>query len=118
MFRQRGIIVTHEAVREWESQLAPLLREALRKRRYSQVGNSWYVDETSIRVQGQWQYHYRAMDRDGDLVDVRLSETRDLGAAAAFFRSAWMVTGVAPTGSRRLAMMPLHVPFGTSSGTG
>jgi putative transposase len=46
MFLQRGIIVTHEAVREWESKLAPLLSEALRKRRYSQVGNSWYVDET------------------------------------------------------------------------
>jgi putative transposase len=96
MFLQRGIIVTHEAVREWESKLAPLLSEALRKRRYSQVGTSWYVDETYIRVQGQWQYLYRAIDRDGNLVDVRLSDTRDLGEASAFFRSAWMVTGVAP----------------------
>jgi putative transposase len=96
MFLQRGIIVSHEAVREWESKFAPLLSEALRKRRYSQVGNSWYVDETYIRVQGQWQYLYRAVDRDGHLVDVRLSETRDLAAAEAFFRSARMVTGVPP----------------------
>jgi putative transposase len=60
------------------------------------VGKSWYVDETYLKVQGQWQYLYRAIDRDGNLVDVRLSDTRDLAAAEAFFRSAWMVTGVAP----------------------
>jgi putative transposase len=46
MFLQRGMIFTHEAVREWESKLAPLLSEALRKRRHGAVGQSWYVDET------------------------------------------------------------------------
>ena len=54
------------------------------------------MDETYIRVQGQWRYLYRAIDRDGHLVDVRLSDTRDLAAAEAFFRSAWAVTGVRP----------------------
>jgi putative transposase len=96
MFLQRGLIFTHEAVREWEAKLAPLLGEALRRRRQGTVGQSWYVDETYVRVQGQWQYLYRAIDRDGHLVDVRLSATRDLTAAEAFFRSAWTVTGVAP----------------------
>jgi putative transposase len=60
------------------------------------VGWSWYVDETYMWAQGQWQYLYRAIDRDGNLVDVRLSDTRDLTAAEAFFRSAWAVTGVTP----------------------
>ena len=55
MFLQRGITFTHEAVREWEAKLAPLLGEALRKRRHGAVGQSWYVDETYVRVQGQWQ---------------------------------------------------------------
>jgi putative transposase len=96
MFLQRGITFSHETVREWERQLAPLLSEALRKRRRGAVGRSWYVDETYVKVQGQWQYLYRAIDRDGNLVDVRLSETRDLTAAEAFFRSAWTVTGVTP----------------------
>jgi transposase-like protein len=45
-------------------------------------------------VQGRWQYLYRAIDRDGNLVDIRLSDSRDLAAAEAFFRSAWAVTGV------------------------
>jgi putative transposase len=47
-------------------------------------------------VQGQWSYLYRAIDRDGNIVDARLSDTRDLAAAEAFFRSAWTVTGVTP----------------------
>jgi putative transposase len=96
MFLQRGIRFTHEAVRDWEAKLALLLGDALRKRRSGAVGKSWYVDETYLKVQGQWQYLYRAIDRDGNLVDVRLSDTRDLAAAEAFFRSAWTVTGVAP----------------------
>ncbi len=94
MFLQRGIIFTHEAVRDWESKLSPLLSETLRKRRHSSVGTSWYVDETYVNVQGRWQYRYRAIDRDGHLVDVCPSDTRDLAAAEAFFRSAWTVIGV------------------------
>ena len=49
-----------------------------------------------IKVQGRWCYLYRAIDRHGALVDVRLSETRDMAAAKAFFRSAKVVTGVIP----------------------
>jgi hypothetical protein len=56
MFLPRGLILPHEAVREWERKLAPLLSETLRKRRHGAVGKSWYVDETSIKVQGQWCY--------------------------------------------------------------
>jgi putative transposase len=96
MFLQRGIIFTHEAVRDWEAKLAPLLSDVLRKRRHGTAGKSWYVDETYLRVQGRWCYLYRAIDRDGHLIDARLRDTRDLTAAEAFFRSAWTVTGVMP----------------------
>jgi putative transposase len=96
MFLQRSLVFSHEAVRGWESMLAPLLSLALRKKRRGAVGNSWYVDETYIKVHGQWCYLYRAIDRDGNLVDVQLSDTRDLAAAETFFRSAWTVTGVIP----------------------
>jgi transposase-like protein len=54
------------------------------------------VDETYMRVDGRWQYRYRAIDRDGNLIDVRLSDTRDLSAAETFFRAAWTVIGVTP----------------------
>ena len=96
MFLERGLVFTHEAVRGWEAQLAPLLSETLRKHRRGRIGPSWYADETYIKVKGRWMYLYRAIDRDGNLVDVLLSETRDMAAAEAFFRSARTVTGRVP----------------------
>jgi len=96
MFLERGLVFTHEAVREWEAQLTPQLSETLRKHRRGRIGPSWYVDETFIKVKGRSVYLYRAIDHDGYLVDVRLSEKRDKAAAEAFFRSAHMVTGCVP----------------------
>ena len=46
MFLIRGIVFTHEAVRDWEARLAPLLAEGLRKRRAGKAGRCWHVDET------------------------------------------------------------------------
>jgi len=93
MFLDRGIFFTHEAVREWETKLAPVLSETLRKHRRRRVGPTWDTDATYLKVKGQWVYLYRAIDRDGNLVDVYLSERRDRAAAEAFFRSARTVTG-------------------------
>src|SRR6202162_3641316 len=96
MFLVRGIVFSHEAVRDWEAKLTPALAETLRRRRRGRIGRSWYVDETYVKVQGRWWYLYRAIDTSGALVDVRLSETRDMAAAMAFFRSAKTVTGITP----------------------
>ena len=96
MFLIRGFVFTYEAVRDWEAKLTPALTAELRRTRKGKVGGSWYVDETYIRVYGGWKYLYRAIDRDGALVDVMLSEHRDLAAAKRFFRSAKAVTGVIP----------------------
>ena len=96
MFLIRGIVFSYEAVRDWEAKLTPTMAEALRRRRRRKVGRSWYVDETYIKVQGRWCYLYRAIDTSGALVDVRLSETRDMAAAKAFFQSAKTVTGITP----------------------
>jgi putative transposase len=96
MFLERGMVFTHETVREWEAQLAPLLSEMLRKHRRGRIGSSWYVDEPYIKVKGRWTSLYRAIDREGNLVDVLLSEKRDKAAAEAFFRSARTVTGIVP----------------------
>jgi len=96
MFLDRGVLFTHEAVREWETKLAPMLSEILRKQRRGKIGRSWYSDETYRKVKGRWVYLYRAIDRDGNLVDVFLSKKRDRAAAEAFFRSARTVTDVVP----------------------
>src|SRR5215217_1350895 len=85
MFLDRGFDFTHETVRDWEARFAPLLAAHLRAKRRGLAGRSWYVDETYVKVNGQWCYLYRAIDRDGNLVDARLSETRDMEGAQGFF---------------------------------
>jgi transposase-like protein len=99
MFLQRGIVFSYEAVRDWEAKLAPVLAGELRRRRNGKGGANrrrWHVDETYLKVRGRWCYLYRAIDRNGDLVDTMLSEHRDRAAAQAFFRSAKSVTGQVP----------------------
>src|SRR3954468_706564 len=96
MFLIRGLVFPHEAVRDWEAKLAPLLAEGLRKRRAGKAGRCWHGDEHSVKAAGPWCYRYRAFDRDGNLVDVYLSEPRDIAAAKAFLRSSRLVTQVEP----------------------
>ena len=96
MFLERGLTFTHETVREWERRFAPLIAKQLRTKRRGQAGPSWYVDETYIKVHGKWCYLYRAIDADGNLVDSRLSEKRDMDAAQQFFKQALAVVGHTP----------------------
>jgi transposase-like protein len=96
MVGERGFAFTHEAVREWEARFAPLVADKLRAKRTDQVGRSWHVDEMDIRVGGTWKYLYRAIERDGNLVDSMLSEHRDMDAAKRFFRAALEVAEQAP----------------------
>src|SRR5262249_43151959 len=72
------------------------LSETLRKHRRGRIGQSWYCDETYLKVKGHGVYLYRAIDRDGNLVDVFLSEQQDQAAAEAFFRAARTLTDIVP----------------------
>jgi putative transposase len=95
----RGFTVSYERVRQWEAKLLSVMGDALRKRRHGigrSAGQSWYVDETYLKVRGRWCYLYRAIDRDGNLIDTMLSQTRGMSAARGFFRSARSVVGFVP----------------------
>jgi transposase-like protein len=99
MFLLRGVVFSHEAVRDCEAKLTPVLASELRPRRRGKRSagrRSWHVDETCLKVRGRWCYLYRAIDRHGDLIDTMLSEHRDMAAAQAFFRSAKSATGIIP----------------------
>src|SRR5436309_383030 len=96
MFLERGFEFTHEAVRDWEERFAPLITQQLRSRRKGKAGRSWYIDETYVKVGGKWCYLYRAIDRDGNLVDSMLSQHRDMDAAKQFFTQARQVVGHKP----------------------
>jgi putative transposase len=70
-----------------------------------------------VKVQGRWCDLYRAIDHNGNSVDARLSDTRDLAAAEAFFRSAWTVAGGTPDRITTDDHMPTRGPFGLFSET-
>ncbi len=86
--------VTHETIRAWEFRFAPLLADQLRTRRRGRTGESWYLDETYVKVSGRCLY--RAIDRDGELLDSMLSEHRDKHAARRFLRRLVEVAGRKP----------------------
>ena len=80
-----GLKVDHSTINRWVIKYAPLLEETFRKRYKRPVRISWRMDETYIKVKGQWVYLYRAVDKEGKTVDFMLSEKRDESAARAFF---------------------------------
>ncbi len=93
----RGFEFTHEAVRDWEQRFAPRITGQLRCKRKGKAGWSWYVDETYMKVSGNRCYLYRAIDRNGNLVDSMLSEKRDMASATKYFTQAKHVVGHKPT---------------------
>ncbi len=89
MMADRGISVTHTTILQWVQRYLPEFEK--RWRRYDRpVGRSWGMDETYIKVHGQWVYLYRAVDKAGQTIDFFLSRNRDVNAAKSFLRSAMM----------------------------
>ncbi|BCH19749.1 hypothetical protein MesoLjLa_66000 (plasmid) [Mesorhizobium sp. L-2-11] len=87
MMAERGISVDHSTIHRWVVHFSPLLLERFNRRKRAATGK-WHVDETYIKVRGQWMYLYRAIDSVGDTVEFYFSEHRDLPAAKRFFRKA------------------------------
>ena len=87
MIAERGVVVDHATLHRWVISLVPLLDKAFRRHKRP-MGRRWRMDETYIRVRGQWKYLYRAVDTAGQTVDSLLTGTQDAGAALRFFRKA------------------------------
>lgn len=95
MMAERGLHLAHTTIMRWVQRYVPEFEK--RWTRYARsVGRSWRMDETYLKVRGRWVYLYRAVDRDGNTVDFRLSPNRDAAAARAFFRKALRTQGQAP----------------------
>ena len=87
MMAERGISVDHAAVHRWVVCYSPELLKRFYQRKRP-VTRNWHVDETYIKVRGQWKYLYRAIDSHGDTVEFWFSERRNLAATKRFLRKA------------------------------
>ena len=87
MMAERGISVDHATVHRWVIRYSPELLKRFNQRKRTVTGK-WHVDETYIKVRGQWRYLYRAIDSHGDTVEFWFSERRNLAAAKRFLREA------------------------------
>ena len=87
MMAERGVMVDHSTIHRWAIKMLPVLAAVCRRRKRP-VGKSWRMDETYVKVGGQWKYLYRAVDKGGDTIGFLLRAKRDHAAARAFFERA------------------------------
>jgi putative transposase len=93
LMAERGIAVDHATLNRWVVRFSPFLAAEARHH-CCPVGRSWRLDETYIKVRGQWKYLYRAVDKEGLTVDFLLTAKRDRAAAQRFLRRAIENNGV------------------------
>ncbi len=85
LLAERGIIVTYESIRQWCQRFGPAYARKLKKRQ-GRLGDVWHLDEVFVTIQGQRQYLWRAVDQDGDVIDILVQRRRNQRAAERFFR--------------------------------
>jgi putative transposase len=91
MMLQRGIVVSHETIRQWCGKFGQTYANALRRRR-ARPGDKWHLDEVFIKINGKTHYLWRAVDKHGTVLDILVTSRRDATAATRFFRK--LLTGL------------------------
>jgi putative transposase len=95
LLAERGVIVSYETIRQWCEKFGPDYARKL-KRREGRLGDHWHLDEVFIRINGKQQYLWRAVDQDGDVLDILVQSHRDQHAAKRFFRRLLRGQGAKP----------------------
>jgi putative transposase len=85
LLAERGITVSYESIRLWCNKFGPKYARRLKKR-HQGFGDTFYIDEVFVKIGGKQQYLWRAVDQDGEVVDVFLQARRDGAAAKRFFK--------------------------------
>ena len=80
------VTVTYETIRQWCRRFGPVYARRLRRRR-GRLGDTWHLDEVFVTIQGRQQYLWRAVDEDGDVLDILVQSHRNRQAAVRFFRT-------------------------------
>jgi putative transposase len=88
---ERGIDICHETVRFWWNRFGPMFAAEIRKRRihlHSHSNWRWHLDEVFVRINGETHYLWRAVDHEGEVLEVFATKRRDRRAALAFLKRA------------------------------
>ncbi len=85
LLAERNVIVSYESIRQWCATFGLDYARCLRKRRGA-GGDRWFLDEVTVSIQGKRQYLWRAVDQDGDVLDILVQSRKDKRAAMRFFR--------------------------------
>ena len=81
----RGVVVSHETIRSWCATFGPDYAKKLRRRR-ARPGDKWHLDEVFVKINGTIHYLWRAVDQDGNVLDILVQPRRNALAAKKFFR--------------------------------
>ncbi|MFF3932905.1 IS6 family transposase [Streptomyces hirsutus] len=92
---ERGVVVSYETVRRWCLEFGQSYAHGLR-RRQPRPGDTWHLDEVFIRINGEQKYLWRAVDQDGNVLDILVQNRRDTAAARRFFRRLLKTTRTVP----------------------
>jgi putative transposase len=95
LLAERGIEASYESARRWCNKFGPLFSKRL-KRRHPGFGDTFFIDEVFVTIAGRRHYLGRAVDQDGDVVDVHLQTRRNSEAAKRFFRRLLRSYGTTP----------------------
>ena len=95
LMAERGIAISYESIRLWCIKFGPKYAKRLR-RRHQGYGDTFYIDEVFVRIQGKQHYLWRAVDQDSEVVDVFLQRRRDGKAAKRFFKRLLRASGNEP----------------------
>ena len=85
LLAERGIEVSYESIRCWCNKFGPKYARRL-KRRHAGFGDTYYIDEVFVKIDGKQRYLWRAVDQDGEVIGVFVQHRRDGEAAKRFFR--------------------------------
>ena len=95
LLAERGLDISYETVRRWVPKFGPTIARRLRRRR-PRARDRWHLDETVIRIAGVWMYLWRAVDHEGEVLDMLVQRRRDTRAALRLMRKLLKKQGFAP----------------------
>ena len=99
LLAERGITVSYEAIRCWCSKFGPGYARILRQKR-GRLGDIWHVDEVFLKIGGRLHYLWRAVDQDGDVIDILVTKRRDRSSCEEVLSQGVEASGEATLATR------------------